>query len=152
MSAIQEAMDLWNVVALECGWPVVRRLTSDRERKLRSLLRNGIEDWKEAIAKAQLSDFLCGRSLRSEKHAGWRFNIDTMLRESFFVRLLEGNYDNHEAEGAKFKSPETALWEARLHTYKPGGMWLGIWGPKPGEDGCQAPKAIVEQWQQRNMH
>jgi hypothetical protein len=147
--SIQEAMNLWNEVAVRCGWPIVRRLTSDRERKLRALLRNGMEDWTEALAKAEASDFLCGRTARPEKYQGYRFNIDTMLRESFFVRLLEGNYDNREAIQPKLKSPETLLWEARLRNYKPGSMWLGIWGPKPGEPGCQAPAALLEEYQRR---
>jgi hypothetical protein len=151
MSAIQEALDLWNETAVVCGWPIVRRLTSDRERKLRSILRNGLDDWKEALAKAQVSDFLCGKTERAGKYENYRFNIDTMLREPFFVRLLEGVYDNRETPQT-FKGPETILWEARLKSYKPGGFWLGLWGPKPGEEGCQAPRSLLEQWQQRHLH
>ena len=149
--AAQEAIDLWNEAAVRCGWPLVRRLTPDRERKLRGLIRSGLDEWKEALGKAELSDFLCGRVERAEKHSGWRFSIDAMLRESFFVKILEGNYDNRESTQAKFKSAETILWEARLKGFREKGMWLGIWGPKPGESGCQAPKAITEQWQS-NLH
>lgn len=149
MTSVSEALDLWNVAASEAGWPLVRRLTSDRERKLLRLLRDGGDDWREGLGKAKASDFLCGRTER-DKHQGWRFNFDTMLRESFFVRLLEGNFDN--ASEPSFKSPEQALWEARLRNYKPGGTWLGIWGPKPGEHGCKAPPAAVEEWQKRSAH
>lgn len=150
MTPLQEALDLWNVVAAECGWPLVRGLTGDRERKLRRLLRNGIEEWKEALAKAQLSDFLMGKTERRGEHAGWRLTFDTMIRESFFVKVLEGNFDNREQQ-VTFKSPETVLWEARLKGYAPGRMWHFGWGPKPTEDGCQAPKALVEEWKQRHM-
>lgn len=153
MSDIQSALDLWNETAAICGWPLVRGLTSDRERKLRKILRAGIEEWKEALAKAQLSDFLCGRTEKNDKHSGWRLTFDTFVRESFFVKVIEGNYDNREqAAPVSFKSPETILWEARLRNYKPGGMWLGIWGPKPEDPSCHAPKSAVEAWKQRHLH
>ena len=152
MSEWRQALELWNEAAQECKWPLVRRLTADRERKLRALVADGLDDWKEALAKAKASDFLRGRTARGEKHSGWRFTFDAMIRESFFVKILEGNYDNHEATGEKFVSPMTALWEARLKNYKPGALWLGVWGPPPGEPGCQAPASLVEQWQQKHTH
>lgn len=152
MTKLQEALDLWNTAAVECKWPLVRRLTADRERKLYALLKNGLDDWREAIAKAKASDFLCGRTSKSERHSGWRFTFDFFVTERGFTKVLEGNYDNADSDGPKFKSPDTLLWEARMKDYKPGSLWLGIWGPKPGEPGCQAPKALVEEWQQRNVH
>ncbi len=153
---IQQALECWNTSAEKCGWPQVRLnrpQPKDRVNKLRDILATGgMEEWREALAKAEQSDFLCGRTDRSEKHAGWRFNIDTMVRPSFFTRLLEGNFDNSKPSGTIYKSPETLLWEARLRSWKPGALWLGIWGPSPLESGCQAPPSIVEEWRQRNMN
>jgi hypothetical protein len=151
-SRLSEAVELWNVAALECGWPTIRRLTADRERKVRSLIREGLDDWREALAKAKASDFLCGRTARSERHAGWRFSFDFFITESRFVRVLEGQYDNAQSStpSLHIEDPETLLWRARLKDYKPGGMWLGIWGPRPGENGCQAPTSLVTEWQQKN--
>jgi hypothetical protein len=150
MTPIEEALSLWNETAAICGWPLVRGLTGDRERKLRRLIRNGLDEWREALAKAQLSDFLTGKTEKAEKHAGWRMTFDFFITESRFIRILEGNYDNREPVQVSFKSPETVLWEARLRTYAPGKLWLGIWGPKPNEDGCQAPRSLVEEWKQRH--
>lgn len=154
MNKLQQALDCWNVAAVECGWPVVKFPTSeDRERKLYRLLRKfGMEGFREVLAKAEASDFLRGMTARSERHEGWRFTFDCIVRESFFVKIRDGNYDNREAAAPTFKSPETLLWEARLRSHKPGDRWLGIWGPAPGEDGCQAPKGLVEDWQQRHLH
>jgi hypothetical protein len=152
VTKLQEALDLWNVAAAECGWPIVRRLTADRERKLYALLKNGLDDWREALAKAKASDFLCGRTARSERHSGWRFSFDAMVRDSFFTKVLEGNYDNREDAAPTFKSPETLLWEARLRSYRPGGMWLGIWGPRPEDSGCQAPPTVVDEWKQKALN
>lgn len=150
-SRLSEAIDLWNVAAVECGWPTVRRLTADRERKVRHLIREGLDDWREAIEKAKASDFLCGRTSRSEKHEGWRFSFDFFVTESRFTRILEGVYSNKSSTTSlNIEDPETLLWRARLKDYKPGGMWLGLWGPKPGEQGCHAPARLVQEWQQKN--
>jgi len=143
MSKIQEALDAWNLAAVECGWPVVRRLTADRERKLYALLKEGLDDWREALAKAKASDFLCGRTSRSDKHAGWKFSIDFFVTESRFVRVLEGVYDNAQSTTPTLKDPETLLWEARMRGFREKGTWIGIYGPKPGEPGCQVPKHLL---------
>lgn len=143
MTKLQQALDEWNLAAAECGWPIVRRLTSDRERKLYALLKDGLDDWREALAKAKASDFLCGRTAKSDKHAGWKFTFDAMVRESFFVKILEGNYCNKQAPTFHTKDPETLLWEARLRGWKEKGQWIGIYGPRPGEPGCQVPKHLL---------
>lgn len=130
--SIQAALDLWNESAARCGWPLVRRLTADRERKVRNLIRNGLEEWTEALGKAEASDFLCGRVERSSNHAGWRFTFDFFITESRFVRVLEGAYDNKESVAQPvYKSSDAVLREARLRGYKPGGFWLNTWGPRP---------------------
>lgn len=143
MSKVQEAIEAWNVAAIECGWPTVRRLTADRERKVRNLIREGLDDWREAIAKAKASDFLCGRTSRAEAHQGWRFSFDFFITESRFTRILEGNYDNAESTTVPLKDPETLLWEARMRGYREKGTWIGIYGPKPGEPGCKVPKHLL---------
>ncbi len=151
---IPEALECWNTSAEKCGWPQVRRLSADRERKLRDLLKKGgLEEWREALAKAEASDFLCGRTSRSEKHQGWRFSFDAMVRESFFLKILEGNYTNAAPGGPIYKSPMDALWEARLSAWKPGKLWLGIWGPDPTDERCEAPQAVISSWRARqNMN
>ncbi len=68
-----------------------------------------------------------------------------MLRESFFVKILEGNYDNREPPQPKLKDPTVLLWEARFKGYRQSGMWLSNWGPKPGEPGCQMPPLVAQQ-------
>jgi hypothetical protein len=153
MTSSAEALTLWNTTAARCGWPLVRGMSSDRERKLRELVKvYGLDGWKEMLAKAEASDFLCGRTERNARHSGWRFSFDAAVRESFFLKIIEGNYDNKEREpGGSIKSGETILWEARLRSYKPGGMWLGIWGPSPADDACQAPRALVEAWRANHV-
>ena len=144
-SDVQAAILAWNESASRCGWSSVRLPTSeDRERKLVKILRKyGIDGFLEVLTKAEASDFLCARTDRSEKHQHWRFSFDNAVNESFFVKIRDGNYDNRERAQPQLKSPETILWEARVRGYRAGGMWLGIWGPKPGENGCQVPPSIL---------
>jgi hypothetical protein len=44
------------------------------------------------LAKATASDFLCGRSRRSEDHANWRMDFDFLLKKH--IKIMEGGYDN----------------------------------------------------------
>lgn len=131
MSKLQEALDEWNLAAAECGWPTVRLLTKKRERCLYELLKNGLDDWREALQKAKESDFLCGRTLRSEKHSGWRFTFDFFVTESGFAKVLEGNYSNAERVQPQTCDPEKLQHAARLKGYRESGFWLPTWGPKP---------------------
>jgi hypothetical protein len=41
--------------------------------------------------------------------------------------------------------PETEWWP-RLRTYKPGGWWSPMWGPRPESGKCWAPAADVARW------
>ncbi len=142
---LEQAVTAWNASAARAKWRSIRILTVDRERKLRRILRGSLELWMEGLAKAEASDFLCGRT-------DYVFNIDTMLRDNFFARLVEGAYDNR-GSAVVYKSPETLLWEARLARWKPGALWLGIWGAPPTDPACEAPAAVVEAWRARqNMN
>lgn len=156
---IPSALTAWNETAQSCGWPLVRMTFADgkerpqprlRVSRIREILANGgMEDWREALAKAKASAFLCGRTSRSQAHAGWRFNIDTMIQPGFFAKLGDGNYDNAAPAGPAYKSPMDSLWEARLSRYCVGGLWLDLWGARPENAACEAPRAIVEAWRAR---
>jgi hypothetical protein len=41
--------------------------------------------------------------------------------------------------------PETEWWP-RLRTYKPGGWWSPMWGPRPESGRCWAPAADIARW------
>lgn len=43
------------------------------------------------------------------------------------------------------EDPETVKWRVRLMNYKPGGYWPDIWGERPGEPGCIAPRALLRE-------
>ena len=91
----ERAMEIYNEVADRCGWPLARRLTDARAKRLKARLNDcaGIDGWRQALDRASRSSFLCGRT-RSIGHEGWRPDLDFFLQESSFIRLLEGRYDD----------------------------------------------------------
>jgi hypothetical protein len=91
-----EAVRLWNEAAKRAGWPAVQRMTSPRRRALKARLAEcgGIDGWRSAIAKAEASSFLMGRKPRSAGHENWRCDLDFILKQAKFTKLMEGGYDD----------------------------------------------------------
>jgi hypothetical protein len=149
---VADAVNLWNTTANECGWPVIRLMTVQRVSRLRNILgQHGEAGFREAIEKAAASDFLCGRSNPGRGHESWRFNIDLFLRPSFYVRLVEGAYDNKPEAGTAEAVPQTARmsdeeiqWRARLRGWRESRLWLPGWGPPPGQRGCMVPSRYLD--------
>jgi hypothetical protein len=139
-----EAVNLWNTVAPRCGWPTVRQLTSTRVRALQQRLADGGDDYREALAKAEASSFLTGKAERSDQHRNWVLTFDTFIRESFFVRLLEGIYDDRDQKPERFVSDEELRWRSRVDGFRKNGFWMkATWGPAPGEPGCLCPSRYL---------
>lgn len=89
---IRTAFLEYNNAAERQGWPKVQSFSPERRKLLSSRLRDagGIDGWVAAIAKAEASDFICGRISRA-----WSgFSFDGLVSKSKFTRLMEGNYDN----------------------------------------------------------
>lgn len=87
-----QAVIAYNAAAARSGWPSVQRMTDARRKALRGRLRDcgGLEGWEGALAKAEASDFLCGRTAKP-----WTaFGFDWMTAPSNFTKIMEGNYDN----------------------------------------------------------
>lgn len=90
-----EAVRRWNAMAGRVGLPLVQKITKARRSKLMARLRDcgGLTGWEAALSKVEASSFLRGeRSGRD--HEGFRADIDFLLQESSFVKLMEGRYDD----------------------------------------------------------
>lgn len=63
--------------------------------------------------------------------------------------------DNPRANGRNPKAPisaddaEFSRWKARLARYQPGGFWNDFWGNRPEHGNPAIPKAVLEEWRQR---
>jgi hypothetical protein len=87
---VEGAFDLWNEMASRSGLPAAQKVTASRKAKMSARLKDcgGIDGWRVALEKVTASDFLVGNNDR-----GWKADIDFVLRESSFVKLMEGKYD-----------------------------------------------------------
>lgn len=88
---IAEAVSGWNDLASRVGLSACQKVTDGRKSALMARLKDagGIEGWKAALEKIESSDFCTG------KKTTWKANIDFVLQESSFTKLMEGAYDNH---------------------------------------------------------
>lgn len=95
---IAEAIGAYNGMAATHSWPACEKLTDARRKKLTARLNDcgGLEGWIIALEKAAASDFLCGRIQRDDKHVNWKLDIDFLLQDSSFTKLMEGKYDNRK--------------------------------------------------------
>jgi hypothetical protein len=96
---IPAALQAYNAVAEEIGWPQAQAITSKRKSALKARLADdgGIEGWRAAMARERASPFLRGESGRDRAHEKWTPDLDFFLQQSSFVKLMEGKYDDRAA-------------------------------------------------------
>jgi hypothetical protein len=89
-AAIDKAFSLWQEAATREGWPEVMFLNSVRRWRLAQRLADsgGLDGWQAAIEAASRAGFLKGPDGRFHR---W-FDLDWLLDEQKFTRLLEGRY------------------------------------------------------------
>ena len=91
LDPVSLAFDEWNIFAQSHGLPLCQRRLERRKAALRQRLKEagGIEGWRTALAKAALIPWMFGANDR-----GWRLNIDSLIGEKFFTKLMEGAHAN----------------------------------------------------------
>lgn len=84
-----QAFDFFQVMARRANLPVPAKLSDTRKAKLKARLKDcgGLEGWQIACAKVEASEFCTGKT-------GWVADLDFMLQESSFNKIMEGSYDN----------------------------------------------------------
>ena len=89
-AAIDRAFALWQEAAAREGWPEVMFLNSVRRWRLAERLREsgGLDGWQAALDAASRAGFLKNTDGRFHR---W-FDLDWLLDEQKFTRLLEGRY------------------------------------------------------------
>lgn len=100
-SEAAEAFDMWNDFAKKYGLQCAMKLNSSRASKLNSRLKDcgGIEGWKNVLQKIADSPFCLG-----DNNRGWKANLDFVLQESSFLKLMEGCYDRNNNNQRRPKS------------------------------------------------
>ena len=90
-SSISDAVEMFNLLAVDNGWPKVQAVTERRKSALVSRLKElgGVDGWRELLDRAAKSDFLCGRSQNS-----YPLKFDWVVNPTNAAKVIEGNYDN----------------------------------------------------------
>lgn len=93
---VADAVARFNSAAAEHDWPIVQSMNATRKKALTGCLKavGGIDGWQAMLAKVTASDFLMGRTARSDDHAHWRFTFDFLLMPKRYIKIMEGGYDN----------------------------------------------------------
>jgi len=103
---LELAVSFWNSLAAETGLPAVQRLTEPRKRSLRARLADagGLEGWRAMLERVRASPFLTGGNDR-----GWKMDFDFAVKESNFVKVMEGKYDRQEQLSAAQRAAKRIL-------------------------------------------
>jgi hypothetical protein len=90
-AAIDRAFALWQETANREGWPDVMFLNSTRRWRLGQRLAEagGLDGWRAALDATTRAEFL---KMPDGRFHRW-FDLDWLLDEQKFTRLLEGRYD-----------------------------------------------------------
>jgi uncharacterized protein YdaU (DUF1376 family) len=99
-NGVPEAVELYNAIAREVGWPLCQNLTDRRRSALNARLRecDGLDGWRVALEKARASPLLTGDNDR-----GWKADFDFLVQAKSFTRLMEGSYDRRQAQNGNGK-------------------------------------------------
>jgi hypothetical protein len=85
-----EVIEAWRQRMVPLGFPDIRKMTAQRERMLRSRLKDStLDEWQRAMDALERSAFC-----RGENDRGWRADFDFLLQPKSFTKLLEGAYDH----------------------------------------------------------
>ena len=85
----EHVVEAWNSMAERNGLPLVKVVSDERRKKLRTMIRAyDIGQIRQAIGAIERSDFL------KNGNGSWRgASFDFLLQKSSFIKLLEGQYD-----------------------------------------------------------
>lgn len=87
---LNEAVMLYNELAKETGLPTCQKLSETRRKHLTARLNDcgGMDGWREALTRVRASEGLLGGNSR-----GWKADFDFLVRESSFIKIMEGKYN-----------------------------------------------------------
>jgi hypothetical protein len=99
---IDLAFTAYDQAAGRLGWGECQARTETRRQKLGKRLDDagGLDGWRSALEKCEASTFLMGRAPPQHDRAPFKLDIDFLLQQSSFVKLMEGKYDNREVSKA----------------------------------------------------
>lgn len=111
----RQAFDAWNDLARDIGLPIAQVFTARRQSALKARLAEvgGLDGWGVALAKIRGSPFLRGETSRD----GWKADLDFLLQQKSFTKLMEGSYDRSASRKPPTNSQQAAH-EARSAAFR----------------------------------
>ena len=80
----------------------IQALTDNRKKTIKRIVEKyTIESVNQVFKKICESDFLQGRVVQDGKYKNWKADFDWVFKESNFIKIMEGKFDNLEG-GKKF--------------------------------------------------
>lgn len=136
-----EVVAFWNSTAKAQNLPQVQSLTPARRTALALRIQEAgsIEAFKAVIAKVVASNFCRGMNDRA-----WKADFDFVLKQSSFVKIMEGKYDNPPSGNGHTADVNEADWDERLIVARRMKSWDKRWGPFPNAPGCIVPQSLVQ--------
>lgn len=106
--ALDEAVRMFNATAERAGLPTAMKMNDQRRAKLRQRLKDagGLDGWRVALEKLAASPHCTGQNDR-----GWRADLDFLLQDRSFTRLMEGSYDARRPASAPPQHNGQAGWK-----------------------------------------
>lgn len=109
-SEIQEVVNCYHEICK--SFPKLRAVSEARKKAIHARLKSyGMDAVKEVFKNAESSDFLKGKNNRN-----WSPNFDWMIKDTNFVKILDGNYNNHKEklERGAMNGNGSNIWNAGI--------------------------------------
>jgi hypothetical protein len=99
---LDAAFSAYDEAAARNNWGECQAKTEARKKRLAKRLQDagGLSGWNIALEKCEASDFMMGRAPPRPGQPPFRLDIDFLLQQQSFVRLMEGKYDNRGSGSA----------------------------------------------------
>lgn len=92
-------IDMYNEICTSL--PKVTKLSEARKRQIKARLKSySLEEIKEVFLQAESSDFLKGL----KGNTSFKASFDWLIKESNFIKTLEGNYKNRNSSSTQTKT------------------------------------------------
>ena len=114
----QKIADMYNTICK--SYPKITSLSEARKKAISARLKTySIDDVRTVFEKAEASEFLKGKNNRN-----WQATFDWLMKDANFAKVLDGNYDSHQApapaDDVKMTGIETDDWYKMAENFDPG--------------------------------
>ena len=104
--------DMYNDTCV--SFPRVTTLSDSRKKAIKARLNIfSVEDFQTVFAKAEASDFLKGANDRN-----WTATFDWIIKDSNFVKIKDGNYDNRAKINPVNQKPKQSTYQDQMDELK----------------------------------